>query len=124
MTEIKKLIKIDIWPTIASTLLIILIVIILFSNQSSNKYRGEIKSLEKEKEELLNKLNEYTVSIDTFRLYQDSLYDSVATINTLTEEIIKLKEENESKVYIDFSNISIDSNVVILSRNLSQDIDR
>lgn len=124
MSEEKNSVKIDLWPTIASSLLIILIVIILFSNQSSNKYKGEIKTLEKEKEELLDKFNNYTISVDTFKMYQDSLYDSLAAIDMLNDEINKLREENENKVYIDYSNISIDSNVVILSRNLSQDIDR
>lgn len=93
------------------TFLSVYFAISLYNNR--NTYSEEIKSLQQEKEVLEKQLKN--------RVEIDSILSICNELDSLQELLVdKFKEMENEKVNIDLHTISIDSNIVILSKYLSE----
>lgn len=110
----------NIWKTVGITTFVILsLFFTYFVFNNSNTYKKEINVLKHELDSL-NKILENRVDKDSILYYIDEQRAMDFAINKLNIKIDSINRTKYEKK-IDYSILSLDSNVVILSRNLSSE---
>lgn len=116
MTENKKT---DISQIVMIVLLVLLGAYFVVNIQDSkSSYREEITSLEQTRDALEEKL-ENSVDKDSILYYLEEQGKLESVVSELNKIVDSLKYMNDEE-YVDFNQLSIDSNIVILTRYLSE----
>ena len=90
-----------------------------FTFNNSNSYKKQIKSLESEKKHLEEKL-ENSVNKDSILYFIKEQESLEFIINILQSKIDSIKDKRYEKT--NYTTISVDSNIIILSKKLSSEV--
>ena len=115
--------KIDIWPTLSTVALILLLLLGIFSYQNSTDYKKLMESLTQEKDSLKNVILIKEKDIET-QLKKVERMDSLQSrINTLewSRDILKKTIKRNAENYNYIKHLSTDNNIKLLSKQLSSE---